>query len=39
MYVRTHKALRANPALNAMKISGPSMAYRPQSTNIWWTAW
>jgi hypothetical protein len=39
MYVRTHKAIRANPALNAMKISGPSMAYRPQPTNTWWTAW
>jgi hypothetical protein len=29
----------ANPALNAMKISGPSLANRPTTTNTWWAAW
>jgi hypothetical protein len=39
MYIRTHKMLRANPAMDSVLISGPSLAFRPFPDNTWWTNW
>jgi hypothetical protein len=39
LFTKTYALLRANSALSAMKISGPSLAYRPSSSNTWWTSW
>ncbi|EED18663.1 conserved hypothetical protein [Talaromyces stipitatus ATCC 10500] len=39
LYVRTHQRIRSDPALNGMLISGPTLAYRPASSNNWWTSW
>jgi hypothetical protein len=39
LYIRTHKRLRANPAMDPVLISGPSLAYRPFPDNTWWTDW
>ncbi|KAK3059187.1 hypothetical protein LTR09_000753 [Extremus antarcticus] len=39
LYIRTHKRLRANPAMDPVLISGPSLAYRPFANNTWWTDW
>ncbi|EED13245.1 hypothetical protein TSTA_057360 [Talaromyces stipitatus ATCC 10500] len=33
--VRTHRLIRANPAFDRMKISGPTLAADPHNTNIW----
>ncbi|KAL7898779.1 hypothetical protein HDV63DRAFT_397281 [Trichoderma sp. SZMC 28014] len=39
LYVRTHKIIRSDSRFNNMKIVGPSLANRPQATNVWWTEW
>ncbi|KAF7527514.1 hypothetical protein G7054_g10427 [Neopestalotiopsis clavispora] len=39
LYVRTHKAIRADSRFNNVKISGPSLANQPLSSNAWWTTW
>ena len=39
LYVRTHKAIRANPALDKMKISGPAIGFAPGPNNAYWTTW
>jgi hypothetical protein len=39
LYIRTHKLLRADSSFNSVLISGPTLAYRPMSTNTWWTNW
>ncbi|KAK7936074.1 hypothetical protein PG985_001569 [Apiospora marii] len=39
LYVRTHKILRADSRFNNVPITGPSLAWRPMSSNKWWTAW
>lgn len=39
LYVHSHKRIRANPAMDAVRISGPSLAYRPFANNTWWTNW
>ena len=39
LYIRTHKAIRANPALDKMKISGPAIGFAPGPNNAYWTSW
>ena len=39
LYVRTHKAIRANRALDKMKISGPAIGFAPGPNNAYWTTW
>ncbi|RDW73337.1 hypothetical protein BP6252_07244 [Coleophoma cylindrospora] len=39
LYIRTHKLIRATSFMNSVKISGPSMAFRPLASNPWWTTW
>ncbi|KAK4031410.1 glycoside hydrolase family 39 protein [Parachaetomium inaequale] len=39
LYVRTHKMIRANRALDAMKISGPAIGFAPGPNNAYWTTW
>ena len=38
-YIRTHKRIRSDPALNGMLISGPSHSGNPSPSNTWWTNW
>lgn len=39
LYIRTHKLIRANPAFNSVKISGPTLAANPSPDSVWWTTW
>ncbi|KAK4211366.1 glycoside hydrolase superfamily [Rhypophila decipiens] len=39
LYIRTQKAIRANKALDAMKISGPAIGFAPGPNNAYWTTW
>ncbi|KAH8897924.1 hypothetical protein GQ53DRAFT_637203 [Thozetella sp. PMI_491] len=39
LYIRSHNIIRSDPAFNTVKISGPTLAWRPMSSNSWWTNW
>lgn len=39
LYIRTHKLIRADSRFDSMKLSGPSLAFRPMESNLWWTEW
>ncbi|KAK7967168.1 uncharacterized protein PG986_001445 [Apiospora aurea] len=39
LYIRTHKILRADSRFANVPITGPSLAWRPMSSNKWWTSW
>lgn len=39
LYIRTHKLIRADSRFDSMKIAGPSLAFRPKESNLWWTEW
>ncbi|KAF5529495.1 glycoside hydrolase family 39 [Fusarium mexicanum] len=39
LYIRTHKRLRSDSALNKVLISGPTIAASPDVANAWWSTW
>ncbi|KAL8389050.1 hypothetical protein RB595_008828 [Gaeumannomyces hyphopodioides] len=39
LYIRSHKAIRADARFNKVPITGPSLAWRPMANNTWWTSW
>ena len=39
MYIRTHKTFRANPAMDSVLMSGPTLAGAPQTNDPWWINW
>ncbi|KAK4495186.1 hypothetical protein PRZ48_013513 [Zasmidium cellare] len=39
LYVRTHRRLRQDSALNQVQISGPASASQPSSSNTWFKNW
>ena len=39
MYVRTSERIRKNKAMDEILISGPTLAFRPEPDNTWWTNW
>lgn len=38
-YIRTHKRIRQSTSLNALAISGPTLASPPDPSDTWWTNW